>query len=136
MSQPQHSAQSANAPAADATLFAPWLEAHPAQIYLMATTDYASGSLMALETFPAASMPGVLSTAINAAGSATWQAIGPNCLQRVGFEPVVPANVLQLDTILALRDLLGARAALNQEQQAVERKIDELFAMLLVKLPP
>ncbi len=27
-------------------------------------------------------------------------------------------------------------AALNQEQHAVERKIDEYFAMLLVKLPP
>ena len=127
-----------NAPptAPTATAFATWLQSHPAQVYLLATTDYASNHLLALETFPATKMPTVLAAAMAPAGTGNWAAIGPNAFKRVDFTPVVPVTAKQMATILALRDVVSARSGLSQEQQAVVREFDDLFSALLAKLPP
>ncbi len=119
-----------------ATAFAAWLEAQPAQTYLLATVDYASNHLLALETFLATKMPAVLAAAVAPADALNWQASGPNAFKRVNFTPVVPVTAKQLATILALRDVVSASSGLSQEQQAIVREFDDLFSALLAKLPP
>ena len=137
MNKPTPASSAAAPPTAPtATAFATWLQNHPAQVYLLATVDYASDNLMALETFSAAKMPTVLASAMAPADSANWKAIGPNAFKRVDFIPVAPVTAAQLAPILALRDLVSARSGLNPEQQAIAREFDDLFAALVAKLSP
>ncbi len=138
MNKPLPADSSATAPPTvpTATAFATWLQSHPAQIYLLATVDYASNHLLALETFPATKMPAVLAAAMASTDAVNWQAIGPNAFKRVNFTPVVPVNAKQLATILALRDVVSTRSGLDEEQQAIVREFDDLFSALVAKLPP